>query len=305
MVFPVSPATTTSTTTSLSTTTVPQTTTTHPTLPVLPRGAPEGAYAAPVSATVAAGPTALSDRAGGASAEVSVPAGALPTGTTVSIAAVKNAAALMSEVPAGQSYITSFAVSWATADGTSPQASQPITMTFTDPAIKAGDTIYALTSTGIRAVGTATTNGQATVTFTSDPAFVVAAVPRLATVGGQGALKGDRVQVALTCAAGTRCSGTASISVAAGKAGAKRSVVLAAGHFALGGGRPGSLSLPVSAAGRQLLRSGAGNGTGLAGNLTITLLGGKQSEHRVSVREVHVTGDAGSAPGAGLAGPVG
>ena len=92
----------------------------------------------------------------------------------------------MSEVPAGQSYLTSFAVSWAATDGTSPKASQPITMTITDPAIKAGDTIYALTSTGVRAVGTASINGQATVTFTSDPAFVVAAVPRLGTVGGKG-----------------------------------------------------------------------------------------------------------------------
>ena len=90
-------------------------------------------------------------------------------------------------------------------------------MTITDPAIKAGDTIYALTSTGIRAVGTATTNGQATVTFTTDPAFVVAAVPRLGTVGGQGALKGSSVEVGVACAAGTRCTGTASLSVAVGE----------------------------------------------------------------------------------------
>jgi hypothetical protein len=285
VVFPVvSPTTTTSTVPSTSTTTVPQTTTTVLRLPVLPPGAPRGAYAAPVTATVTTGPAKLSDTAGAARANLSVPAGALPAGTTLSIAAVKDASALKSEVPAGQSYLTSFAVSWVTPDGTSPVASKPITMTITDPAIKAGDTIYALTSTGIRAVGTATTNGEATVTFTSDPAFVVASVPRLGTVGTQGSLKGSSVQVGVACAAGTRCTGTASLSVAVSKSGAKRNVLFAKGDFALNAGRTGHLSLFVSGAGRTLLRSGGGKLEELIGKLTITLVGGKKSEHRVVVR---------------------
>ena len=253
-------------------------------LPVLPPGAPRGAYAAPVTATVTTGPAKLSDTAGAASANLSVPAGALPAGTTLSIAAAKDASALKSEVPAGQSYLTSFAVSWVTPDGTSPVASKPITMTITDPAIKAGDTIYALTSTGIRAVGIATTNGEATVTFTSDPAFVVAGVPRLATVGMLGSIKGSSVEVGVACVAGTRCAGTASLSVAVGRAGAKRNVLFANGDFALNAGRTGHLSLSVSGAGRTLLRSGDGKLEELTGKLTITLLGGKKSEHRVVVR---------------------
>ncbi len=289
-VIPVVPAATTSTTTATSTTTGPQTTTTARPLPVLPPGAPHGTYASPVTATVTSGPTALSDEAGDASADLSVPAGALPVGTTLSIAAVKNVAALMSEVPAGQTYLTSFAVSWAAVDGTSPTASRPITMTIADPAIRAGDTIYILTSTGIRAVGTATTNGYATVTFTNDPAFVVAAVPRLGTVAHEGALKGSRVQLAVACAAGTRCSGLASLEVAVGKAGAKRNVLFAAGHFTLSAGRAGALSLPISGAARQLLRSAAGKGPQLAGNLTVALLGGKKSQHRVSLRLAHPAG---------------
>ena len=283
--FPVvSPTTTTSTVPSTSTTTVAQTTTTVLRLPVLPPGAPQGAYAAPVTAMVTTGLAKLVDTAGAASANLSVPVGALPAGTTVSIAAVKDASALKSEVPAGQSYLTSFAVSWVTPDGTSPVASKPITMTITDPAIKAGDTIYALTSTGIRAVGTATTNGEATVMFTSDPAFVVAGVPRLGTVGAQGSLKGSSIQVGVSCAAGTRCTGTARLSVAVGRAGAKRNVLFAKGDFALNGGRAGHLSLSVSGAGRTLLRSGGGKLEELTGNLTIALLGGKKSEHRVVVR---------------------
>jgi hypothetical protein len=228
----------------------------------------------------------LSDHAGDASANVSVPAAALPAGTTLSVAAVRNAAALISEVPAGQSYLISFAVSWVTAGGTSPAASQPITMTVTDPAIRAGDTVYALTSTGIRAVGTATTNGQATVTFTTDPAFLVAAVPRLGTVSGQGALKGSKVHVAVTCAAATRCTGTASLSLAVSAAGAKRSLVLAKGHFALGAGRAGALSLRVTGVGHKLL-AGATDAEVVVGDLTIALLGGQKSQHRVVVREAH------------------
>jgi hypothetical protein len=75
--------------------------------------------------------------------------------------------------------------------------------------------------------------------------------------------------------------------VAVGKAGAKRNVLFAAGHFTLKAGRAGALSLPISAAARQLLRSAAGKGPQLAGNLTIALLGGKKSEHRVTVHEAH------------------
>jgi hypothetical protein len=120
--------------------------------------------------------------------------------------------------------------------------------------------------------------------FTSDPAFVVAGVPRLGTVGAQGSLKGSSIQVGVSCAAGTRCTGTARLSVAVGRAGAKRNVLFAKGDFALNGGRAGHLSLSVSGAGRTLLRSGGGKLEELTGNLTIALLGGKKSEHRVVVR---------------------
>ena len=86
----------------------------------------------------------------------------------------------MKAVPAGQSYIASFAVSWLTPNGTSPTASAPLSMTIVDPSIRAGDTIYLLTPHGLKAVGTATRDGAVTVKFTTDPAFVVAAVPKVA-----------------------------------------------------------------------------------------------------------------------------
>ena len=46
-------------------------------------------------------------------------------------------------------------------------------MTITDPSITAGETIYLLTSGGLVAAGSATANGTATITFTTDPVFVV------------------------------------------------------------------------------------------------------------------------------------
>jgi hypothetical protein len=76
-------------------------------------------------------------------------------------------------VPAGSSYVLSFAVTWETPNGTAPAASTPITMTITDPSIVIGDTIYELTSTGLAAVGTATANGTVTITFSSDPTFLI------------------------------------------------------------------------------------------------------------------------------------
>jgi hypothetical protein len=46
-------------------------------------------------------------------------------------------------------------------------------MAISDPTIVAGDTIYEVTSSGLVAVGTATTNGSVTISFSSDPTFVV------------------------------------------------------------------------------------------------------------------------------------
>ena len=91
----------------------------------------------------------------------------------------------------------SFSVSWIAPNGTSPKASQPITFTIVDPAIKAGDVIYVLTPQGLQVVGTATVNGTVTMTFTTDPDFIVAAVPRLTAVGATGRLKGLAIDVTI------------------------------------------------------------------------------------------------------------
>jgi len=76
--------------------------------------------------------------------------------------------------------VVAVAVSWQTGTGTSPGATLPITLTITDASIVAGDIVYVLTPSGMIVAGTATLSGTATVTFTTDPVFIVTAVAKSA-----------------------------------------------------------------------------------------------------------------------------
>jgi hypothetical protein len=106
---------------------------------------------------------------------VTVPAGALPAGTSVSTYPITDTSSLQKQVPAGNSYVASIAVSWQAPDGSVPAATAPITLTITDSNIKTGDVIYIVTLAGLTKVGTATMDGSVTVTFTNDPVFLVTA----------------------------------------------------------------------------------------------------------------------------------
>jgi hypothetical protein len=173
-------------------------TTPAPPTPVAPAPPPPvevvtvSSYGTPTSATTQSGATTtVASSAGvGVTATVAVPAGALPAGTVVSVYPVVNSAALTTALnsngQAGQAFVLSFAVVWQTPNGTSPKASVPITMTVSDPGIRPGDTIYALTSRSLVAVGYSSQVGIATITFSTDPLFVVAAV-----TGSRVSLKDD------------------------------------------------------------------------------------------------------------------
>ncbi len=141
-------------------------------------------YGTPASSSVnsSGGVTTVTNTgsATGSSATVTVPAGALPVGTTVSVYPVVQSSEVTAQVPANNSYVISFAVSWETTSGTSPTSLAPITLTITDPSIKKGDTIYELTANGPVAVGVASADGTATITFTTDPTFIVT-TPKIAT----------------------------------------------------------------------------------------------------------------------------
>ena len=140
-----------------------------------PAGLPLSSYGAPTSvSTSCSAPTTLTQSAGIESATVEVPTDALPCPTMVSVYPIINTATLVAQIPTDQSYVVSLAVSWRTQGGSIPTATSPLTMTITDPNIVAGDTIYEVTAAGLKVVGTAAKNGTATVTFSSDPTFVIA-----------------------------------------------------------------------------------------------------------------------------------
>ena len=140
-----------------------------------PAGLPLSSYGAPTSVSTSCSvPTTLTQSAGSESVTVEVPTDTLPCPTMVSVYPIINTATLVAQIPTDQSYVVSLAVSWRTQGGSIPTATSPLTMTITDPNIVAGDTIYEVTAAGLKVVGTAAKNGTATVTFSSDPTFVIA-----------------------------------------------------------------------------------------------------------------------------------
>ena len=167
---------------SLPSTAVPfVTTSTGPTNAPPPSGVAASSLGTPVSGTASAtAPTTLTLSTSSTTSSITVPSGALPTGTTISAYPIASITALASQVPANHSYVVAVAVSWQTGTGSSPDATLPITLTITDVSIVAGDVIYVLTSSGMVVAGTATVSGTATVTFTADPVFVVTAVAKSA-----------------------------------------------------------------------------------------------------------------------------
>ncbi|HTT89464.1 MAG TPA: hypothetical protein VMF65_07885, partial [Acidimicrobiales bacterium] len=209
-----------------------------------------------------------------------------PEGTKMYVFPVKNPVALKDKLPAGQSYLVSYAVSWLAPNGTSPAARTAITLTITDPSLKAGDALYLLTAGGLVAAGVATANGKVTVTFKTDPDYVVANVPQLTGVAGQATVKGSTVAVKIGCSSSVKCTGSGTVTIEEGKAKTAHSVVLAEGRFAIAAGHTASVPFAGKAPAGKILSSLAGgkvNGGKVAGVLTLSLLGGKTTTHRLTL----------------------
>ena len=156
--------------------------------------------------------TSTSATSGGASATVSVLADALPPGTVISIYPVTDSMALSAFVPVNQRYIVAFAISWTAPLGNSPSASAPITMTINDAKIVSGDVLYKVTAGGLDKMGTATRSGVATISFVSDPIFLVSTAPSASIhlTRSRFALSGHNVPVAFSCT--ISCRGRATLT---------------------------------------------------------------------------------------------
>jgi hypothetical protein len=152
----------------------------------LPAWMPAGAYTDPTSVLTTDGQPSqihIGD------AVLDIPAGALPAGTVVSLygSSASDSAGLL---PPGDGYVAGFAVAWLAPDGTSPDADQALTLTITDSAIQPGQTVYLLTSDGLRAAGppderTTIGAGKAVIRFAADPGFLLTrpTAPGLRSVG--------------------------------------------------------------------------------------------------------------------------
>jgi hypothetical protein len=262
-----------------TTTTSAETTTT--TLKIRPPpGSPANTYGEPVTAHVTPSGTSLAETAGGAKATVVVPGGALPPGSEVGLAAVLSKAALTARLPAGQSYLGSFAVSWVAPNGSSPKAKSPLTIIVKDPLIKHGDIIYVVTSKGLLALEVAMANGSVAVKFTTDPDFLIANVPQLSSVALSAHVTGAEVQVTLGCTSAVACSGLGRFSVQSSRAASAHSVVLFEGRFSVSAGKHKLVSFAETPKGKAYF---ARHPAKTAGVLMITLLGGKETVHSVSL----------------------
>ena len=140
----------------------------------LPQGVSQEQVGEPVDLTPSASfTTTLTLSADGTSATISIPAGALPGGTTVSVYPVTDESKMTSQYPSGQKFVLALIVTWVTVDGASPNSVHPLTMTISNPSIHVGDHIYALENGKLTQLGIATQNGSVTFEFSSDPVITV------------------------------------------------------------------------------------------------------------------------------------
>ncbi|HEY3921886.1 MAG TPA: hypothetical protein VGL76_07205 [Gaiellaceae bacterium] len=223
--------------------------------------------------------TNVIDSEGKVTADVFVPAGALPAGTTVSVYPTSGMPAV-SKMPSGQGYVVSFAVTWQAPDGSVPNASAAISLTITDPAIGAGDRIYEVTSSGLTADGKVTVNGEVTITFMNDPVFMIAAVPAVAFKPELVTRKSKHLLATLDCVSGSKCAGSLRVTLAdrATKNGRTTTThpTVATGRFTLSVGAQETVVLPLTRLGESLAASASPKHP-LRASITTSLAGGRVS----------------------------
>ncbi|MGH7750652.1 MAG: hypothetical protein ACREQ5_38665, partial [Candidatus Dormibacteria bacterium] len=122
---------------------------------------------------------------GGSGYTLTVPAGALPTGTHLSIlgAAGTGLSSLTALLSPGDSLISAFDITWVPATTT---ASSPVTVVLHNAAFHTGDHVYEVVNNALQLYPNSTVGeGVVTILFTGDPAFAVVA-PTASVPGGLG-----------------------------------------------------------------------------------------------------------------------
>jgi len=191
---------------------------------------------------------------GGTRAALSVPAGALPGGTLVSLFSVLESTGFALDLGEGEHFVSGFAVNWATPSGATPKPLKPLTVRLSGPSVHAGYEVVETTSSGLKKVGKVTAKGRATVTFTSGAAFVVVGVPRVEVLSRTAEATPLGVGLDLSCSKPYACSGSALLSAPApGRA--TPALLLASGTFSIGAGQSTTVVLAPTEQGRSALAS--------------------------------------------------
>jgi uncharacterized repeat protein (TIGR02543 family) len=129
----------------------------------------------------------------GTGASLSIPADALPNGTVVQVSFVEDLTRPKNLIDTSYAYYTSVVLHWQLGTGstaTVPTAAsgKPLTLTLTNPDIRAGAKIYKIVQGVATQVATATTDGSVSIEISEDPEIVIAATtptaPRSVTATG-------------------------------------------------------------------------------------------------------------------------
>jgi hypothetical protein len=108
-------------------------------------------------------------------ASISIPAGALNSTVPISISLLTDSADQRAMIGGTGTSVLSVVVSWVASDGSVPStnAGKVISVTLTNPAIKAGAKIYSIIGNQSTLLGTATADGSVTSQITDDPVLLV------------------------------------------------------------------------------------------------------------------------------------
>ena len=120
--------------------------------------------------------TSFEASSGGTNVRITYIADALPAGTVIDAYLLANTTRAAGLITDSSNLLLSLVVAWKASDGSVPSTASgsPISMTITNSAIKAGAKIYSLIGNTVALLGTATSDGSASATFSDDPEIVIA-----------------------------------------------------------------------------------------------------------------------------------
>lgn len=112
----------------------------------------------------------------GTSVQLTYQADALPASTVLDVYLLADSTRAQSLITSSNSFVVNLVVAWKAADESVPNTAsgKPLTLTISNPLIKAGAKLYALLGDVVTDLGTAVQDGQATVEITQDPEIVIA-----------------------------------------------------------------------------------------------------------------------------------